>query len=171
MTEFFIYAWTAPSATDDDTLALWYSNSTCDLCVGGVALQKPNVTHAAQMTFSTPASKDNVGYTASISRCHCSLTQGPGAPGVILLAGISHKSAVLWLLIWKHGGADPIAVVNRMYGLIESLHPASVVPFIFFVKLLRCTQIHKPRPKISDCPLIEVHRITCKVTACFKQEA
>lgn len=95
-----------------ETFALWYSYSACDLWVGSVALQRLNAAHAAQMTFSTQASKDNVGYSSSISRCQCSLTQDAAAPGFLW-----HLTQVSWsVIIDLEAQRSRFTVVNRVHG-------------------------------------------------------
>lgn len=75
-------------------LALWYSCSMRDLWVGSVALQRLSAAHAAQMTFSMQASKDSAGYSSSILRFQCSLTQDATAPGFLW-----HLTQVNWSVV------------------------------------------------------------------------
>lgn len=82
--------------TNQDTLALLYSSSIYDLCVGSGALQRLNTTHAAKWPSRDKLQRTAL-VTASILRNQCSMKQAAGCPGFFLYA-TCHTSqlAIYW---------------------------------------------------------------------------
>lgn len=85
----------------------------CDICIAFVTFAWPVVFCRG---WTQLARLHRTHYYTKDSACSCFHLESSVLTDTRRSSDISHKSAGLLLLIWKHGRADPIVVMNRIPG-------------------------------------------------------